>query len=81
MRRAEVGLARESAQSASEDFEGAAIKAPFDGTIALVNVEVDDVVTEDSRVIEIVDPTRAEVVSLVDAGEVDRVTVGATLKS
>jgi multidrug resistance efflux pump len=77
LRRAEVGLAEELAESASDDLEGAVVKAPLDGVIALVNVEVDDTVTEDSRVIEVVDPTAVQVVSMVDADEVEQVVVGA----
>ena len=77
LRKAEVGLAKELADTALDDLEGAVVKAPFDGIIALVNVEVDDMVTEDSRVIEVVDPTAVQVISMVDADEVEQVVVGA----
>ena len=53
---------------------------PSMGPVALVNVEADDIVTEDSQVIEVVDPTAVEVVSLVDAGEVGRVAPGASAR-
>jgi RND family efflux transporter MFP subunit len=78
LRRADVTLAREVTRNALEDFEEAVIRAPFDGTISLVNVEADDEVDKNSRVVEIVDPTVVEVGSLVDAEERQRISSGAT---
>ena len=77
LRRADVALAREVAREALENLQGATIRAPFTCVISLVNVEADDEVTKDSRVIEIVDPTVLEVAGLVDAAEVTFITNGA----
>ena len=63
LRQANVSLSRGVASEAVEDYEGAILRAPFAGVISLVNVEPDDEVTRDSRIVEIVDPTVLEVES------------------
>jgi len=73
---ANVALSQEVAKDALEDYEGAILRAPFDGVISLVNVEPDDEVTRDSRIIEIVDPTVLEVASFVDAANANLISTG-----
>ena len=73
---ANVALSQEVAKDALEDYEGAILRAPFDGVISLVNVEPDDEVTRDSRIIEIVDPTALEVASFVDAANANLISTG-----
>ena len=73
-------LAEEISSDAVEDFQGATILAPFDGIVSLVNVDPDDQVDENSRVIELVDPSVVEVAGLVNAADVSRVANGATAK-
>ena len=77
LRRADVALAREVARDALKNLHGATVRAPFTGVISLVNVEAEDEVTKDSRVIEIVDPTVLEVAGLVDAAQVKLIVIGA----
>ena len=74
---ANVSLCRGIATEALEDYEGAIIKAPFTGIISLINVEPDDEVSQDSRIIEIVDPTLLEVESFVEASNAKLVSSGA----
>ena len=59
------------------DLEGAVLRAPFAGIVSLVNVEVDDRVTDESRVMILVDPTVVEVAGIVDASQVRLVQPGA----
>ncbi|MCI0824090.1 MAG: HlyD family efflux transporter periplasmic adaptor subunit, partial [Chloroflexi bacterium] len=80
LREAEVLLAEETSREALEDFQGATVRAPFDGIVSLVNVDPDDQVDENSRVIELVDPSVVEVAGLVNAADVSRVANGATAK-
>jgi hypothetical protein len=67
LRQANVSLSRGVVSEALENYQGAILKAPFAGVISLVNVEPDDEVTRDSRIVEIVDPTVLEVESFVNA--------------
>ncbi|MFQ6028177.1 MAG: HlyD family efflux transporter periplasmic adaptor subunit [Dehalococcoidia bacterium] len=76
LREAEVVSARARVEDALEDLEGTTIKAPFDGVISLVNVEVDDLVDKESRVIEIIDPRRVELDGRIDAGDREFVSLG-----
>ena len=77
LRQANVSLSRGVASEALEDYEGAILRAPFAGLISLVNVEPDDEVTRDSRIVEIVDPTVLEVESFVDASNAKLISSGA----
>ena len=77
LRQANVSLSRGVASEALEDYEGAILRAPFAGVISLVNVEPDDEVTRDSRIVEIVDPTVLEVESFVDASNAKLISSGA----
>ena len=60
-----------------EDLKGATLRAPIAGIVSLVNVEVDDRVTDESRVMILVDPTVVEVAGIVDASQVRLVQPGA----
>ena len=74
---AAVAAAEAEVADALKDLEGAAVRARFDGIVALVNVEIDDEVTDESRVLEIIDATVLEVDGLVDAIDTDFVQLGA----
>jgi len=63
-------------EDAISNLDGANVIAPFDGIISIVNVDVDDKVTSDSLVLEIVDPNVVEVHSIIDASDIDMVNVG-----
>ena len=67
LKTAEVAAARAKVEEARADLRGGTLRAPFDGRVFLVNLEIDDPVNDESRVIEIIDPTQVEVVGLVDA--------------
>ena len=60
-----------------EDLEGASLRAPFDGVIALLNVEDDDFVNDESRIAEIVDTSVVEVHGVVDASNIGLFQEGA----
>jgi multidrug resistance efflux pump len=74
--KANVALSQEVAKDALEDYEGAILRSPFAGVISLVNVELDDEVTHDSRIIEVVDPTILEVAGFVDATNANLISTG-----
>ena len=80
VKEAAVASAQAKMDDASEDLAGAAVRAPFDGIIRLVNVEIDDQVNDESRVIEMVDPRRLEVDGLVDATDITLVKESAQAK-
>jgi len=67
---AAVASAQAQVDDALEDLAGATVRAPFDGIIRIVNVEIDDQVSDESRVIEMVDPRQVEVDGLVDATDI-----------
>ena len=77
LREAEVAAAQARVDDALEELEGATIRAPVDGLISLVNVEVEDNVNDESRAVEIIDPTQVEVTGLVDAIDIQFVEEGA----
>ena len=74
---AQVALARSAADEAREDLEGAMIRAPFRGVVSRINIETDDAITDESRVMALVDPNRLEVHGLVDASEIQFIRLGA----
>ncbi|MCH7765590.1 MAG: HlyD family efflux transporter periplasmic adaptor subunit [Acidobacteria bacterium] len=80
LREAQVATAQAVLKDALEDLQGASITAPFAGVISLVNVEVDDEVDDESRVIEIVDPTAIQVNGFVDAADIQFVRKGSMAK-
>ncbi len=61
---------------AQEDLESAVLRAPISGTVRLVTASVDDVVTVDARVIQIVDPTDVTVLGLVETNYIERLNAG-----
>ena len=69
LRRAVIVSAQARVDDAEEELAGAVLKAPLDGIVALVNLEVGDFVSEESRVMELVQPSRVEVHGLVDAAD------------
>ena len=80
VKEAGVLAALAKADDARKKLEGATVRAPFAGVVSLVNVSVEDLVSDESRVLEVVDPAQVEVDGLVDATEVQRVSAGATAR-
>ncbi len=70
LKEADVASAHAKVDDALEELLGAVVTAPFPGIISLVNVKLDDMVTEDSRALELIDPTEVRVDGLVDATDV-----------
>ena len=66
LRGIDVALARAALEGALRRFGSATIRAPWDGLVSLVNVEVGQSVGVDTPVIEIVDPSVIEVDGVVD---------------
>ena len=69
LRQAVIVSAQARVDDAEEELAGAVLKAPLDGIVALVNLEVGDIVSEESRVMELVQPSRVEIHGLVDAAD------------
>lgn len=80
VREAALLAARAEFDDARKNLEGATVRAPFAGIVSLVNVTVDDVIHDKSRVLELVDPSQVEVDGLVDATDVGLVQVGSTAR-
>ena len=80
VKEAGVLAAQAKTDDARKKLEGATLRAPFAGVVSLVNVSVEDLVSDESRVLEVVDPAQVEVDGLVDATEVQRVSAGATAR-
>lgn len=70
VKEAAVASAQAQVDDALDELAGVTVRAPFEGIIRLVNVDLDDLVTDESRVIEMVDPSRVEVEGLVDAADI-----------
>ena len=64
-------------QDTQEDLDGAMVRAPFAGVVSLVNVEPEDVVNDQSRVLTVVDPSVVRIAGMVDATRVRFVREGA----
>jgi len=77
LKTAEVAAVLAKVEDALEDLLGSTLRAPFDGIVSLVNLEIDDPVNDESRVMEIIDPRQAEVAGLVDAIDLPFVRVQA----
>ena len=73
----QVDLANERMADIWEQMEEYSLVAPSGGMVFLVNVEVDDLVSENSRVIELVDPSHVVVKGFIYAGDAKYVSVGA----
>ena len=63
-----------------EDMEETLLRAPFDGVIFLMNLEVDDRVNKYSRVMKLLDPRVVMVEGLIDAADAPLVTLGAAAR-
>lgn len=74
---ANVSLAQAAFNDVIDDLDGSIIRAPFDGVVSLINVEVDDEVNDESRVVEVIDPSVAEVVGFIDAANREFVRQGS----
>jgi multidrug resistance efflux pump len=77
LQEAKVTHAQTRLNDVLEDLRGAVVLAPFDGVVSLVNVKVDDVVSDESRVLEIVAPESVEVDGLIDEPHLQSVKEGA----
>jgi HlyD family secretion protein len=77
LQEARVARAQARVDDALEDLEGAMVRAPFDGVVSLLNAEVDDIVNDESRVLEIVSPGSVEVDGLIDATNLQFIKEGA----
>ena len=77
LREADVIAARASLDTAISDLERAALRAPFDGVVVAVNIEVDQQVNVNTQAIEIADPSVVEVSGSVDEIDVLFLQVGA----
>jgi multidrug resistance efflux pump len=75
-----VAAAWARVDDARKELEGSTVRAPFAGIISLVNVDVDDQVNDQSKLIEIIDTTKLEVAGLVDAIDIAFVAEGARSK-
>ena len=69
--------AQEIVVNLEEDLEGGSLRAPFDGVVALLDVEDDDFVNDESRIAEIVDTSVVEVRGVVDASHIGLFQEGA----
>ena len=74
---AAVQAAQEIVDELEDDLEGGVLHAPFDGVVAFVNAEKDDQVDEESRIVDVVDPSVVEVRGVVDASNIGFVIEGA----
>ena len=77
LREAELVAARTSLETAVTDLERATLRAPFDGVVASVNIEVGQQVNVSTQAIEIADPSIVEVSGSVDEIDVLFLRVGA----
>lgn len=77
---AAIDLAYERIEDIEEEMDETAVYAPFAGLVYLLNVEEDDLVSENSRVLELIDPSQVSVEGFVDATEVSFVTPGAAAR-
>ena len=75
-----IGLALERKEDILEEMDEILVTAPFDGIVYLLNVEVDDRVSKNSRIMEIIDPGLIAIEGFVDATEVAYVTTGSAAR-
>ena len=73
---ATISLALERIGDIEEEMEETRLRAPFDGIIFLVNVAEDDQVSENSRVMELLDPSEVMVYGFVDATFIKYISEG-----
>lgn len=74
---AAISLAFDRMDDIEEEMDEYALRAPSDGYIFLVNVEEDDMVSEHSRVLELLDPGNVVIKGFVDASEAQYVGAGS----
>ena len=72
-----ISLALDRIGDIEEEMDEYSLLAPSNGYVFLVNVEVDDMVSKHSRVIELLDPGEVVIKGFIDAGEIQRVAVGS----
>ncbi len=72
-----ISLALDRIGDIEEEMGEYSLLAPIDGYVFLVNVEVDDMVSKHSRVIELLDPGSVVIKGFIDAGEIHQVTIGS----
>ena len=77
---ATIVVALERMDDILEDMEQTQLRAPFAGVVYLVNAAVEDRVSKDSLILEILDPRQGEIAGLVDANDIGRVKVGAAAR-
>ncbi|MBI4338122.1 MAG: HlyD family efflux transporter periplasmic adaptor subunit [Chloroflexi bacterium] len=75
LRDAQVGL-----DDAKDRLAKASIKAPFDGVVAAVNVNVGDSVNASTAAVRLVDPTQVEVQAVVDEVDVLSIRTGQEVR-
>ena len=73
---AQISSGNSALEAALEDMEGTKVRAEFSGVVSRVNVEMDDVVTDKSRIITLVDPSRVEVHGFLDGTKIQSVHPG-----
>ncbi len=77
LRQADVISARAALETAVADLESATLRAPFDGVVVAVNVEVGRQVNANTEAVEIADPSVVEVSGSVDEIDVLFLQTGA----
>ena len=75
--KAQVGLARSALDDAKEDLDGVIIQTPFAGSVSQINVDPDDDVNDESRIIESIDTSVFEILASVEGSEASQVREGA----
>ena len=73
---AQISSGNSALEAVLEDIEGTRVQAEFSGVVSRVNVEVDDVVTNKSRIMTLVDPSRVEVHGFLDGTKIQSVHPG-----
>ena len=77
LRQAEVASAQAAVEASVQRLESATVKAPWDGTVAAVYVEIGGQVNTSTRTFEMVDPTVIQVNGIVDEIDVLFIREGA----
>ena len=69
-------LAQVNLQDSLKKLRGTSIRAPFDGIISLVNAYKSDIVSTESKIFEITDPSESEIIATVDASKLQAIKTG-----
>ena len=75
---AELALAQSTLEEAQESLVGAVINSPIDGTVALINVDIDDPVGDELTAISVVSTDVVEIDGVIDAAGRPYVSEGAS---